>query len=131
MSSEFEKVVLEKLDVLSSKVNELSTNMNEIKEKVENNSNLIANLSEKVESNTKLINNLNQKVEQQGLNLARFEHDCTLKLNALFDSFSANDDSHSAYNKAIAALNAESFDHKLRISILEDNFKSSKILANT
>ena len=132
MSVEFEKVVLEKLKVLD----ELNT-------KVDNNTSLIKNLSkdmretkEKVDNNTTLINNLSKDmrdtqdiVKIQGQNLAKFEHDCMLKLNTLFDSYSANSESHAVFSKAIAVLNAENYDYKQRISALEDYFNGAKILA--
>ena len=136
MSVEFEKVVLEKL-------NELSKDMRETKEIVSNHTELINNLSEKVnqleekvDNNTALINNLTQDVRDtqdivkiQGENLAHFEHQCMLKLNALFDSFVSNSESHAVFSKFIAQLNAESFDYRQRISKLEDYFRNSKILA--
>lgn len=146
MSVEFEKVVLEKLkvlDELSIKVDQLSKDMRETKEIVSNHTTLINNLSEKVDqleekvdNNTTLINNLTKDVldtqdivKIQGQNLAKFEHECMLKLNALFDSFVANSESHAVFSKFIAQLNAESFDYRQRISKLEDYFRNSKILA--
>ena len=136
MSVEFEKVVLEKL-------NELSKDMRETKEIVSNHTELINNLSEKVnqleekvDNNTALINNLTQDVRDtqdivkiQGENLAHFEHQCMLKLNALFDSFVSNSESHAVFSKFIAQLNAESFDYRQRISKLEEYFRNPKILA--
>ena len=111
MSVEFEKVVLEKLKVLD----ELNT-------KVDNNTTLINNLSKDVRDTQDI-------VKIQGQNLAKFEHDCMLKLNTLFDSYTANYESHSSFSKAIAALNSESYEYRNRISSLEDYFKDAKILA--
>ena len=151
MSTEFERIVLEKFDNLDSKINELSLEMHEVKEKVEHNSNLINNLSEKVENNSILINtiserlhvveekvennsilinNLSEKVDQQGLNFAKFENEFTIKVQALFDSFVANTESHLSYEKSIATLHAKTFHHDNRISVLEDYFKDAKLLAN-
>ncbi len=122
MSVEFEKVVLEKLDELNSKVNELSQDMRETKEKVNSNTALINNLTQDVRDTQDI-------VKIQGQNLAHFEHQCMLKLNALFDSFVANSESHAVFSKFIAQLNAESFDYRQRISKLEDYLRNSKILA--
>ena len=130
MSAEFERIVLEKFDDLSSKINELSVEMHEVKEKIEHNSILINNLSKKVENNSILINNLSEKVDQQGLNFARFENEFTIKIQALFDSFVANTESHLSYEKSIATLHAKTFHHDNRISVLEDYFKDAKLLAN-
>lgn len=130
MSAEFERIVLEKFDDLNSKINELSVEMHEVKEKVEHNSILINNLSEKVEHNSILINDLSAKVEQQGLNFSRFENEFTIKVQALFDSFVANTESHLSYEKSIATLHAKTFYHDNRISVLEDYFKDTKLLAN-
>ena len=143
MSVEFEKVVLEKLDELSKDmcetkeiVGNLSNKVNQLEEKVNNNTILISNLTEKVDNNTSSINNLTKDVidtqdiiKIQGQNLAHFEHECILKLNALFDSYIANSESHAVFSKFIAQLNAESFDYRQRISKLEDYFRKSKILA--
>ena len=157
MSAEFEKIVLEKFDELNFKIDantksidNLSKELHETREKVENNTTLISNLSEKVENNTALISNLSEKVENnttlinnltqdvrdtqdilkiQGQNLAHFEHECMLKLNALFDSFVANSESHAVFSKFIAQLNAESFDYRQRISKLEEYLRNSKILS--
>ena len=145
MSAEFEKIVLEKLNILDelkTEVKNLSKKVDNLEEKVENNSisiNTLSkkfdNLEEKVENNTTLINNLTQDVRDtqdiikiQGQNLAHFEHECMLKLNTLFDSFVSNSESHAVFSKFIAQLNAESFDYRQRISKLEEHFKNSKIL---
>ena len=116
MSVEFEKVVLEKLD-------KLSKDMCETKEKVDSNTTLINNLTQDVRDTQDIL-------KIQGQNSALFEHECMLKLNTLFDSYSANYESHAVFSKAIAILNAESFDYKQRISALEDYFKGAKILAS-
>ena len=150
MSSEFEKIFLEKFDDLSSKITGLSEEVHELKEKVDNleekvnsNTNSITTLSEKIDSNTNSINNLSKnidinteliaslskQVEQQGLNFAKFEHAFTVKVQSLFDSFVANTESHLAYEKSISVLHAKSYDHNNRISILENYFKSTNLLA--
>ena len=136
MSAEFEKIVLEKLNILDelkAEIKNLSKKVDNLEEKVESNTDLINNvstaLSEKIDVNTDLIAILSKQVDQQGLNFAKFEHECMLKLNALFDSFVANSESHAVFSKFIAQLNAESFDYRQRISKLEEYFRSSKILA--
>lgn len=158
MSAEFEKIVLEKFDNLDLKItglskdvqelkekvdnntnsiNNLSLKVNQLEEKVEHNSNLINNLSEKVENNSNLINTISErlhvveeKVDQQGLNFAKFENEFPIKVQALFDSFVANTESHLSYEKSIATLHAKTFHHDNRISVLEDYFKDTKLLAN-
>ena len=150
MSLEFEKVVLEKLDELSknmketkekvdsnaTSINELTKKINQLEEKVDNNTASISTLTEKVTNNTSLISNLTEKVDKletkvdiQGQNLANFENEFTIKVQALFDSFVSNTQSHLSFEKSIAALNAENFRQGARISKLEDYFKGSKILA--
>ena len=122
MSAEFEKIVLEKFDNLNSKITGLSEEVHELKEKVENNTISINDLTQDVRDTQDII-------KIQGQNLAHFEHECMLKLNALFDSFVANSESHAVFSKFIAQLNAESFDYRQRISKLEEYFRNSKILA--
>ena len=135
MSAEFEKIVLEKLNILDelkAEIKNLSKKVDNLEEKVESNTDLINNvstaLSEKIDVNTDLIAILSKQVDQQGLNFAKFEHECMLKLNALFDSFVANSESHAVFSKFIAQLNAESFDYRQRISKLEEYFRNPKIL---
>ena len=86
-------------------------------------------LSEKIDINTDLMATLSEQIEKQGLNLASFEDEFTTKVQALFDSFVSNTQSHLSYEKSIATLNAENFRQGARISKLEDYFKGSKILA--
>ena len=146
MSVEFEKIVLEKLKVLDElkvEVGNLSKKVEQVEEKVDSNTALINNLTqdvletkEIVSNHTILINNLSKDVRDaqdilkiQGQNLAKFEHECMLKLNTLFDSFVSNSESHAVFSKFIAQLNAESFDSRQRISKLEDYFRGTKILA--
>ena len=140
MSAEFEKIVLEKFDELNQKIdanaksiNSLSNELHEVKEKVDSNTALISNvsktLSEKIDINTDLIAILSKKVEQQGLNLASFEDEFTTKVQALFDSFVSNTQSHLSYEKSISVLLAKTSKHDNRISILEDYFKGTKLLA--
>ena len=146
MSAEFEKIVLEKLNILDelkTEVKNLSNKVDNLEGKVNSNTNSITTLSEKVDSNTNSINNLSKnidinteliaslskQIEQQGLNFAKFEHECIMKLNALFDSFVANTESHLSFSKAIAALNLENFHQSIRISNLENLNNNTKILA--
>ena len=146
MSAEFEKIVLEKLNILDElkvEVKNLSQKVDNLEEKVTSNTNSINTLSEKGNSNTNSINNLSKnidinteliatlskQVEQQGLNFAKFEHEYILKLNALFDSFVANSEGHASFSKAIAALNLENFHQGIRISNLENLNNNTKILA--
>ena len=174
MSTEFEKIVLEKLNILdelkvevknlSKKVNNLEEKVDNLEEKVDNNTNSIKTLSQKVDNleekvtsktnsintlsekvnsntdsinnlskniniNTELIASLSKQIEQQGLNFAKFEHEFTVKIQSLFDSFVANTESHLAYEKSIAVLHAKSYDHNDRITILENYFKSTNLLA--
>ena len=115
------------IDTLSNKVENNSKAIDAFSNKVENNSKSIAVLSDKVENNSKAIDALSNKVEQQGLNFASFENEFNIKVQSLFDSFVSNEEKHVSYSKAISALNAESFRQSVRISVLEDNYKNSKL----
>lgn len=121
----------EKVENNTNSINNLSLKVEQVKEKVDNNSNLINNLSKKIDINTELIAGVSKQVEQQGLNFARFENEFTIKVQSLFDSFVANTESHLSYEKSIAVLHAKTFDHNNRISVLEDYYKGTKLLANS
>lgn len=136
MSNEFEKIVLQKFDTLTSKIEDNSKLVATLSGKVEDNSKAITTLSDKVDDNSKLIAinskaiaTLSDKVEQQGLNFASFENEFNIKVQSLFDSFVSNEEKHVSYSKAISALNAESFRQGVRISVLEDNYKNSKLFS--
>lgn len=149
MSIEFEKIVLEKFDELNSKISGLSEEIHELKEKVDNNTNSIINLSSKFDSleekvnrntnsintlaknidiNTDLIATISKQIEKQGLNFAQFEHEFTIKVQALFDSFVSNTEEHLFFNKAISALNLENFHQSSKIANLENLFNNAKVL---
>lgn len=115
MSAEFEKIVLEKFDELKTEVISLSKKVD--------------NLDVKVNNLDTKVNTIEQKVDQQGLNFAEFENEFNIKVQALFDSFVANTESHLSFTKAIAALNAENFHQGIRISQLEKLNNSTNILA--
>ena len=143
MSAEFEKIVLEKFNELNQKIdantksiNNLSNELHEVKEKVDNlegkvnsNTNSISTLARSININTDLMATLSKQIEKQGLNLASFEDEFTTKIQALFDSFVSNTESHLAYEKSISVLHAKSYDHNDRISILENYFKTTNLLA--
>jgi hypothetical protein len=136
MSAEFEKIVLEKFDELkteiislSKKVKNLDVKVDNLDAKVNNLDVKVNNLDVKVDNLDIKVNTIEQKVDQQGLNFAEFENEFNIKVQALFDSFVANTESHLAYDKFISALNAKTYDHNIRISVLEDYFKNAKLLS--
>jgi len=131
-----------KVDENTTLIGNLTDKVEKLEEKVDENTTLIGNLTDKVEKleekvdeNTTLIGDLTDKIEKleekvdiQGQNLANFENEFTIKVQALFDSFVSNTQSHLSYEKSIAALNAENFRQGARISKLEDYFNGAKIL---
>lgn len=103
MSKEFEEIVLEKLNILDERTK---------------------NTDAEVKANQESIKKLND-------NFTVFDFEINKKIDTLFDAITANDDKHEVFEKSIVSLNTKTFNHDIRISVLEDYNKNAKIFATT
>lgn len=126
MSENFEKIVLEKLNKIDDRLDNIDGRLDNLESELDNTKKI-------VNENTKILNNLEVELKDTQeivilnrntlLNMEQRNHD---NFGALFDSFSANNDNHKDFSKSIKNLQNSSFEHDIRISILEDNLKPVK-----
>ena len=110
MSKEFEEIVLEKLDTLEADMNVLKTELKATQETVKS-------LSENV-------NDLNNR-------FTVFDFEINRKVDTLFDAITANKEKHDLFEQSIVSLNTKTFNHDIRISVLEDYNKNAKLFATS
>lgn len=112
MSESFEKTVLEKLNRMENKLDNLKLNQSKTNTKLNNLILETKDIQDVVEYNTSRIIGL--------------EHIFKDKIDALFDAHSVNDNKHKEFSKSIKYLQDETYNHDIRISILEDNLVNIK-----
>ena len=141
MSKEFEEIVLKKLDILENKSNNTDQIIQEIvlkkldvlNERTQNTDKVIEEvilkklekldvLEAEVKANRESIQKLND-------NFTVFDFEINKKIDTLFDAITANNEKHDLFEKSIVSLNAKTFNHDIRISVLEDYNKNKKIFA--
>ena len=104
MSKEFEEIVLKKLEKLDALENRMENFELELKD-------------------TKYtIKKLND-------NFTIFDFEINKKIDTLFDAIIVNNEKHDLFEKSIVSLNTKTFNHDIRISVLEDYNKNAKIFA--
>ncbi len=121
MSKEFEEVVLKKLDSLENKTSNTDRVIQDVVlKKLEK----LDVLEAEVKSNQESIRKLND-------NFTVFDFEINKKIDTLFDAITANNEKHDLFEKSIVSLNTKTFNHDIRISVLEDYSKNSKIFATS
>ena len=111
MSKEFEESVLKKLEKLDT----LDTILQDVV------LNKLDDLEKEVKENKDSIKKLND-------NFTVFDFEINKKIDTLFDAITANTEKHDAFEKSIVSLNTKTFNHDIRISVLEDYNKGAKLL---
>ena len=111
MSKEFEEIVLKKLEKLDT----LDITLQDVV------LNKLDDLEKEVKENKDSIKKLND-------NFTVFDFEINKKIDTLFDAITANTEKHDAFEKSIVSLNTKTFNHDIRISVLEDYNKGTKLL---
>jgi len=140
MSKEFEEIVLKKLDILEAKTNKTDKAIEEVilkkldilEVKTSKTDKVIEevvlkkldSLENEVKSNQESIKKLND-------NFTVFDFEINRKIDTLFDAIKVNNQKHDVFEKSIVSLNTKTFNHDIRISVLEDYNKNPKIFAAT
>ena len=130
MSKEFEEIVLKKLDTLENKTTNTDKVMQEIvlkkldtfEKQMQDNNKRLENVELELKVTQESLNNLNN-------NFTVFDFEINKKIDTLFDAITANNEKHDVFEKSIVSLNTKTFNHDIRISVLEDNSKNSKLFA--
>ena len=118
MSKEFEEIVLEKLNTLDDRTKSTDKVIEDVILKK------LDVLETEVKSNQETIKKLNDS-------FTVFDFEINKKVDTLFDAITSNNDKHEVFEKSIVSLNTKTFNHDIRISILEDYSKNAKIFAAT
>ncbi len=116
LEQDFMKEVLKRFDKIDAKLAEHSKEFNKV------NAQLVQH-SKKISNNSLEIQGLTEVVTVHNNTLIKFEHEFKNKFDALFDSFSANQDKHIEYENSLDILNSKVLNHNIRISALEDNLQ--------
>lgn len=119
MSENFERIVLEKLNKIDGRLDKIDDRLDNFDGKLGNFDGRLGSLEIELKDTQEIVilnRNTLLKMEQR-------DHD---NFGALFDSFSANNDNHKDFSKSIKNLQNSSFEHDIRISILEDSLKQIK-----
>ena len=124
MSKEFEEVVLkklEKLDALEETVqNVVLKKLDVLDDRTQNTDKELKVMKSDMESVNENVKNLND-------NFTVFDFEINKKVDTLFDAITANNEKHDIFEKSIVSLNTKTFNHDIRISVLEDYNKNTKI----
>lgn len=151
MSKEFEEIVLkklEKLDVLENKVENVILNkLNILDERTQNTDTVIEEVIlkklEKLDVLETEVKGINQRLDNHEKELkstqetvknlndcfAVFDFESNKKVDTLFDAITANKEKHDLFEQSIVSLNTKTFNHDIRISVLEDYSKNAKLFA--
>lgn len=135
MAETFENAVLKKLDGLQSDVNDIKKHLGEhdehldrIEKHLDDHDEHLRNHDERFDSLEKRFDRLElelkdtqEVVKMNTQILIKLETTITTKIDALFDSYSVNEDKHKEYNSHLNELDSQVFNHDIRISTLEDN----------
>ena len=123
MSKEFEEIVLSKLDALENTVQNVVLNKLDIlDERTQNTDKELKNMQSDMKA-------LKEDVKKLNDNFTVFDFEINKKIDTLFDAITANNEKHDLFEKSIVSLNTKTFNHDIRISVLEDHNKNAKIFA--
>ncbi len=107
---------------LKTEVGNLNAEVGSIKTELKDTNKRLGNLEIEVKDTGEVVNFLNQ-------NFTKFDYEINRKIDTLFDAITANNEKHDLFEKSIVSLNTKTFNHDIRISVLEDYNKNSKIFA--
>ena len=119
-----EEIVLKKLDVLDERTKntekELKATQQEIK-----------SIHDELKTTQETVQNLSENVRDINNRFTVFEFEINKKIDTLFDAITANNEKHDVFEKSIVSLNTKTFNHDIRISVLEDYSKNDKLFATS
>ena len=161
MSKEFEEIVLKKLDVLENKTNNTDQIIQEIvlkkldvlNERTKNTDkvieevilkkleklddldytmqNVVLKKLEKIDVLETEVKANRESIQKLNDNFTLFDFEINKKIDTLFDAITVNNEKHDVFEKSIVSLNTKTFNHDIRISVLEDYSKNAKLFATT
>ena len=150
MSKEFEEIVLEKLNALDTRTQNTEKVMEEIvlkkldtlNARTQNTDKVIEevilkkldkldNLEKEFKSTQEEVQNLSKEVKDLNNRFTVFDFEINRKVDTIFDAITVNNEKHDLFEKSIVSLNTKTFNHDIRISVLEDYSKNKKLFATS
>ena len=128
MSKEFEEIVLkklEKLDILEAKTNKTDKTIEEVILKK------LDALDKRTQNTDKELKVTKEWIRKLNDNFTVFDFEINKKIDTLFDAITVNNEKHDIFEKSIVSLNTKTFNHDIRISVLEDYSKNTKLFATS
>ena len=117
MSKEFEEIVLEKLNVLEGEAKGIN-------QRLDNHDREFKSMHNELKETQETVKDLNNR-------FTVFDFEINKKIDTLFDAITVNNEKHDFFEKSIVSLNTKTFNHDIRISVLEDYSKKNKKLFAT
>ena len=145
MSKEFEEIVLKKLDALDERTKniekELKFTQEEIRatqeeiratqKEVRATQEDIKSIHNELKATQETVQNLSENVKDLNNRFTVFDFEMNQKIGAIFDAITVNNEKHDLFEKSIVSLNTKTFNHDIRISVLEDYSKNAKLFATS
>jgi len=131
MSKEFEKIVLKKLDALDERTKNIEKQINSHKEEFNLIHKELKSHQEEFSSIHQELNATQESIKKLNDDFTVFDFEINKKIDTLFDAITVNNEKHDLFEKSIISLNTKTFNHDIRLSVLEDYNKNSKIFATS
>ena len=77
------------------------------------------------------LNSTQESIKKLNNDFVVFDFEINKKIDTLFDAITVNNQVHDLFEKSIVSLNTKTFNQDVRISVLEDYNKNSKIFATS
>ena len=130
MSKEFEEIVLkklEKLDVLETEICDLKKETKGINQRLDNHEKELKSNKEEFKSIHAELKSTQDSIKKLNDNFTVFDFEINKKIDTLFDAITVNNEKYDLFEKSIISLNTKTFNHDIRISVLEDYNKNDKL----
>ena len=131
MSKEFEKIVLKKLDALDERTKNIEKQINSHKEEFNLIHKELKSHQEEFSSIHQELNATQESIKKLNDDFTVFDFEINKKIDTLFDAITVNNEKHDLFEKSIISLNTKTFNHDIRLSVLEDYNKNSKLFATS
>ena len=124
MSKEFEEIVLNKLDALETEVKGINQRLDDHEEEFKS-------IHNELKSHQYEFKSMHDDIKKLNNRFTVFDLEINKKIDTLFDAITANNEKHDLFEKSIVSLNTKTFNHDIRISVLEDYSKNAKLFATS
>ena len=125
------KSIQEEITTIHNELKETHNKIKETNNKLKETNNQLKETNNKLKETQEVVQNLSENVKDLNNRFTVFDFEINRKVDTLFDAITANKEKHDLFEKSIVSLNTKTFNHDIRISVLEDYSKNAKIFATT